>query len=217
MKNQFDPDFGSALEAAAAIRERKISSLELTKHTLRRIDAFQPQLNAYVYQLREEALAAAKRADEAIARGTATGVFHGVPINVKESFGVKGQPCTWGIPALKIHFTHCDNDRKIIADFQLKAEELFKKAGGEAMPGSGRVAGRALGGSIHEVGTARMSVSPRDGVLNSFCQTHDIPNLYVFGGNAFPSTGDKHPTLTMMALTARGCDRLIEQAKGKKG
>ena len=126
----------------------------------------------------------------------------------------------WGIPVLKIHFTHCDNDRKIIADFQQKAEELFRKAGGEVMPGSVRrsESGRrgALGGSIHEVGTARMSADPKDGVLNSFCQTHDIANLYVFGGNAFPSTGDKHPTLTMMALSARGCDHLIEQAKGKK-
>jgi choline dehydrogenase-like flavoprotein len=161
----------------------------------------------------------------------------------------------WGIPVLKIHFTHSDNDRKLMADFQEKAEELFKKAGGEAMPGMGRGgptgfpgapgspdvsgapsggaggqgggrggrggrgasgAGRALGGSIHEVGTARMSASPKDGVLNSFCQTHDIPNLYVFGGNAFPSTGDKHPTLTMMALSARGCDHLVEQAKGRK-
>src|SRR5947208_6911891 len=44
----------------------------------------------------------------------------------------------WGIPVLKIHFTHCDNDRKIIADFQQKAEELFRKAGGEVMPGSVR-------------------------------------------------------------------------------
>jgi len=128
----------------------------------------------------------------------------------------------WGIPVLKIHFTHSDNDYKLIADFQQKAEELFKKAGGEMMPGMDRgggrggAGGRALGGSIHEVGTARMSASPRDGVLNSFCQAHDIPNLYVFGGNAFPSTGDKHPTLTMMALTARGCDHLTEQAKGRK-
>jgi len=143
----------------------------------------------------------------------------------------------WGIPVLKIHFTHCDNDRKLIADFHEKAEELFRKAGGEIMSGLGRggPAGfpggpgspdapanppnqprqRPLSGVIHEVGTARMSVSPKDGVLNSFCQTHDIPNLYVFGGNAFPSTGDKHPTLTMMALTVRGCDHLIEQSKGK--
>jgi Choline dehydrogenase and related flavoproteins len=150
----------------------------------------------------------------------------------------------WGIPVLKIHFTHSDNDRKLSADFEEKAQELFRKAGGEVMPGQSRggPAGfpggpgspdtdekgpaaapreparrqRPLGGSIHEVGTARMSVNPRDGVLNSFCQTHDIPNLYVFGGNAFPSTGDKHPTLTMMALAARGCDHLREQAKGKK-
>ena len=114
----------------------------------------------------------------------------------------------WGIPVLKIHFTHHDNDRKIIADFQEKAEELFRKAGGEVMAGASERPRGGLGGSIHEVGTARMSANPKDGVLNSFCQTHDIPNLYVFGGNAFPSTGDKHPTLTMMALTARGCDHL---------
>jgi amidase len=97
----FDPAFGTAVEAAAAIRAKKISSVELTQHTFRRIDAFQPALNAYVYQLREEALAAAARADETLARGAATGALHGVPINVKESFGVAGQPCTWGIPALR--------------------------------------------------------------------------------------------------------------------
>jgi choline dehydrogenase-like flavoprotein len=169
----------------------------------------------------------------------------------------------WGIPVLKIHFTHGENDYKLLENFQQNAEELFRKAGGEVMPaapvapagfpggpgaptgagatsaaagrgGSGRAqaggegegerpAGRGatpgrrrpLGGSIHEVGTARMSEKPGDGVLNSFCQTHDIPNLYVFGGNAFPSTGDKHPTLTMMALAARGCDHLRERAKGR--
>jgi choline dehydrogenase-like flavoprotein len=141
----------------------------------------------------------------------------------------------WDIPVLKIHFTHCDNDRKLSADFEEKAHELFRKAGGEIMAGGGRggpagfpggpgspdagapVRRGNLGGSIHEVGTARMSASNKDGVLNSFCQTHDIANVYVFGGNAFPSTGDKHPTLTMMALTARGCDHLLEQSKGKKG
>jgi choline dehydrogenase-like flavoprotein len=170
----------------------------------------------------------------------------------------------WGIPVLKIHFTHSDNDYKLIEDFQEKAEELFRKAGGEVMPSAPRggpdgfpgapgspdarppaVTGappspapaiaapaasvaptpappspatrrRSLGGSIHECGTARMSASPKDGVLDSFCRTHDIPNLYVFGGNAFPSTGDKHPTLTMMALAARGCDHLLETAKGRK-
>ena len=126
----------------------------------------------------------------------------------------------WGIPVLKIHFTHSENDYRIIADFQQKAEELFRRAGGEMLPavpgdsggrrgGSANGARRPLGGSIHEVGTARMSADPRLGVLDSYCRTHDIENLYVFGGNAFCSTGDKHPTLTMMALAARGCDRLL--------
>jgi choline dehydrogenase-like flavoprotein len=122
----------------------------------------------------------------------------------------------WGIPVLKIHLTHCDNDRKLSFDFQQKAWDLFEAAGGEPDPGLKRPTSppKTLGGSIHEVGTARMSVDAKDGVLNSHCQAHDIPNLYVFGGNAFPSTGDKHPTLTMMALAVRGCDHLIASTKG---
>jgi choline dehydrogenase-like flavoprotein len=146
----------------------------------------------------------------------------------------------WGIPVVKIHFTYSDNDRKLMADFQQRAEEFFRKAGGEVVPamrsggpsgfpggpgspdenffaGAAKATTNALrmGSAIHEVGTARMSASPKDGVLDPFCRTHDIPNLYVFGGNAFPSTGDKHPTLTMMALAARGCDHLMENAKGR--
>jgi amidase len=97
----FDPDFGSALNAAAAIRARKISSVELTQHTLRRIDRFQPKLNSFAYLLRDEALSAARSADEALARNEAPGPFHGVPVNVKESFGVAGQPCTWGLMPFK--------------------------------------------------------------------------------------------------------------------
>ena len=101
MPNTFNPHYGSAVEAAAAIRARTISAAELTAHMLDRIDALDPKLNSYVYQRREEALVAARAADDATARHEATGVLHGVPINVKESFGVEGYPCTWGVPALR--------------------------------------------------------------------------------------------------------------------
>src|SRR5437879_1731645 len=94
-------DFATALQAAEAIRSKKVSSLELTRRVFERIDRYNPQLNAFAYQLREDALAQAKRADEAQAQGRSLGVFHGVPINVKESFAVAGHPCTWGIPALR--------------------------------------------------------------------------------------------------------------------
>ena len=96
-----DLDFASALQAAEAIRKKQISSLELTQRAFARIDKFNPQLNAFVYQTREEALTQAKKADEAQASGNSLGVFHGVPFNVKESFGVAGHPDTWGIPAFK--------------------------------------------------------------------------------------------------------------------
>jgi amidase len=98
-------DFATALQAAEAIRAKKISSVELTERMFARIDHYNPQLNVFAYQLRDDALAQAKRADASLAQGNASGkslgVFHGVPITVKESFAVAGHPCTWGFPALR--------------------------------------------------------------------------------------------------------------------
>lgn len=97
----FDLDFGSALEAAEAIRNKQISSVELTHCMYERIDRFNPTLNAFVYELREGALSQANKADEAQARGESLGLFHGVPISIKETFGIEGHPATWGLPAFK--------------------------------------------------------------------------------------------------------------------
>lgn len=94
-------DFATALQAAEAIRTKKVSSVELTERIFARIDHYNPQLNVFAYQLREDARAQAKKADAALAQGKARGVFHGVPITVKESFAVAGHPCTWGFPPLR--------------------------------------------------------------------------------------------------------------------
>jgi amidase len=94
-------DFGSTLEAAEAMRTKQISSVELTERMYERIDHFNPALNAFVYELREGALSQAKKADEAQARGESLGLFHGVPISIKETFGIEGHPATWGLPTFK--------------------------------------------------------------------------------------------------------------------
>ena len=94
-------DFATALEAAEAIRKKQISSLELAQQTFARIDKYNPKLNAFAYQMRDEALARAKQLDEAQARGKQLAVLHGVPIHVKESFAIAGHPATWGIPQMK--------------------------------------------------------------------------------------------------------------------
>lgn len=119
-------DFASALSAAEAIRKKQISSTELTQRIFERIDKFNPQLNAYVYQTREEALAQAKKADEAQSHGQSLGPFHGVPFNIKESFGVAGQPDTWGVPAFK--------DTKAPADSEAVAR--LRKAGAILLGGT---------------------------------------------------------------------------------
>lgn len=96
-----DLDFASALTVAAAIKAKKVSSVELTARMFARIDKYNPKLNAFTYQMRDQAMAQAREADQAVARGDRMGPFHGVPICVKESYGVEGEPDTWGIPALK--------------------------------------------------------------------------------------------------------------------
>jgi hypothetical protein len=68
----YDLGFPSALRAAEAIRSKEISSVELKRFIFERIDRYNPQLNAFAYQLREEALSQARSADEAQARGVST-------------------------------------------------------------------------------------------------------------------------------------------------
>ena len=97
----FSPDFASALGAAAAIRARRISCYELTALAFRRIDHFNPKINAVILEFREQALARARQADQALAKKQAWGPFHGVPITVKESYGLEGVPTTAGIPQYK--------------------------------------------------------------------------------------------------------------------
>jgi Asp-tRNA(Asn)/Glu-tRNA(Gln) amidotransferase A subunit family amidase len=100
-ENTSDLDFRSALDVAARIKAKQVSSTELTTRMLARIDRYNPKINAFTYQMRDQALAQARRADAAVSRSDQVGPFHGVPICVKEAFGVKGEPDTWGIVALK--------------------------------------------------------------------------------------------------------------------
>ena len=93
--------FASATALAAKIASKAASSVELLNHYFDRVDRFNPALNAIIVQRRETALARAKRADEALARGERWGPLHGVPMTVKESYDVAGTPTTWGAPQLK--------------------------------------------------------------------------------------------------------------------
>jgi aspartyl-tRNA(Asn)/glutamyl-tRNA(Gln) amidotransferase subunit A len=88
-------EFG-LVEAAAAIRTRKVSSLELTQSCLARIEKAQPSLNCAITIFAEEALDAARAADAVLAEGRPTGPLHGVPLAHKDMFYRAGRITTCG-------------------------------------------------------------------------------------------------------------------------
>jgi amidase len=89
-----------AVELAALIRDREVSSREVIQAHLDRIEAVNPHLNAIVRLLADEALAAADVADRAVADGASLGPLHGVPCTVKENIDLAGTPTTQAVPAL---------------------------------------------------------------------------------------------------------------------
>ena len=60
----------------------------------------------------------------------------------------------------------------------------------------------------HHLGTTRMSVDPKSGVVDAQGQVHGVPNLYVAGSSVFPTYGASNPTLNLVALTLRLGDHL---------
>lgn len=65
--------------------------------------------------------------------------------------------------------------------------------------------------STHNIGTNRMSDNPRDGVVNRWGQSHDIPNLFVSDGSQFTTGAAENPTLTIVALAIRQADHIARE------
>ena len=78
-------------DLASAVRRRKVSSVEITKALMARIDKWQPTLNAFARVEAEDALKAARAADRALAAGKAKGPLHGVPLAHKDMYYSKGK------------------------------------------------------------------------------------------------------------------------------
>jgi amidase len=90
----------NATELLAALANKRISSVDLVDFSIARIEALDKRLNAVVVRDFDRARAAAKAADAALARGERRPLL-GLPMTVKESFGVVGLPTTWGNSAFK--------------------------------------------------------------------------------------------------------------------
>lgn len=84
------------LEAAAALRARKVSSMELTQLSLQHIKKHDPRLNAFITTTEDLAVERALQADDELARGIDRGPLHGIPIGFKDVFSTRNIRTTCG-------------------------------------------------------------------------------------------------------------------------
>ncbi|MBR0646948.1 amidase [Plastoroseomonas hellenica] len=88
--------FTPATELADAIGAKAISASEVTAAVLDRIQALEPDLNAFAHLAAEEAMEAAEAADAALMKGAPLGPLHGVPVTIKDHEAVRGMPIEYG-------------------------------------------------------------------------------------------------------------------------
>jgi len=124
----------------------------------------------------------------------------------------------WGIPVLRFHWKWGENEIKMAKDMQETMRAIVEAAGGTYQTRSRIDANHPHGIEdggviIHEIGTARMGADPKTSVLNSYCQTHDVKNVFATDGSGFVTNADKNPTLTIMALSWRASEYILDEAR----
>jgi aspartyl-tRNA(Asn)/glutamyl-tRNA(Gln) amidotransferase subunit A len=96
-----DLPFLTIREASDLIREREVSSAELTKSVLSRIEKLDSRLNSYITVLRDQSIKSAEEADKQLASGNYQSPLHGIPISIKDIFVMKGVRTTCGSKILE--------------------------------------------------------------------------------------------------------------------
>jgi choline dehydrogenase-like flavoprotein len=114
----------------------------------------------------------------------------------------------YGLKQVRIDFNFSANERTLIRHAHQEALRMVGLMDAEIMMSTDQLG--APGGSVHEMGGARMGRDPRTSVLNGFNQSHDVANLFITDGAAMGSTGTVNPSLTYMALTARAANHAVE-------
>ncbi|WP_282938879.1 GMC family oxidoreductase [Paenibacillus sp. RC67] len=109
-----------------------------------------------------------------------------------------------GLPRAKVTFSYGDNDRRLIQHAVNKMKAILEAAGGEPE--------MTVPDTAHLMGGCRMGNDPTSSVVNSFGQTHDIPNLFVCDASLFVTSGAGNPTNTVMALAARTAEYIRNKA-----
>jgi choline dehydrogenase-like flavoprotein len=120
----------------------------------------------------------------------------------------------WGLPVARITHKPHANDLAMSRWQVEKNAEILREAGATAtLPVNLE---RCTGNTCHQHGTARMGTDPSQSVVDAWCATHDVDNLYVLDGSVFPTSTGVNPTLTIMANAWR-CSEHIADVHARGG
>jgi choline dehydrogenase-like flavoprotein len=122
----------------------------------------------------------------------------------------------WGIPVLRFHWKWSEHELRQVAHQQETFKTMIEAMAGKVREQPAKDPLKAIrpGGNVkHEVGGAMMGNDPKKSVVNSWCQTWDVPNVFLTDGAPFCSNADKNPTLTIMALAWRTADHALEELR----
>jgi choline dehydrogenase-like flavoprotein len=113
----------------------------------------------------------------------------------------------FGLPVANVHVDEHANDQAMRKHAKGQMARMYEAIGAK------RIVHGPTPPATHNLGTARMSTDPRDGVTNGWGQTHDIKNLFVSDGSVITTPGSANPTLTIVALALRQAEYITAQMK----
>jgi choline dehydrogenase-like flavoprotein len=130
-----------------------------------------------------------------------------------------------GMPRIELDWRLTRDDRlSMLGTLRLLGQEIGRRGFGrvrvdvsgytDADPGPDDDVDYQVNTGSHHIGTARMSASPTDGVVDADCKVHSVANLYVAGSAVFPTSGANPPTFTIVALALRLADHLAGVVPG---
>ena len=115
----------------------------------------------------------------------------------------------FGLPLAHLHVDEHDNDTAMRAHAQRQGKAIWEAVGAI------RTATSRQTPATHNMGTARMSRNPRDGVVDLHGRAHDVPNLFVSDGSALTTPGSANPTLTIVALALRQAEFIAREMNAR--
>jgi choline dehydrogenase-like flavoprotein len=123
----------------------------------------------------------------------------------------------YGIPVLRFHTKWSDHEINQAKHMKETFKEIMHAMGAVMTYGDdGPENDYGLenpGKIIHEAGTVRMGNDPKTSALNKYSQAHECNNLFVVDGGSFVSQADKNITWTILALSMRASEYMVDQLK----